>query len=1194
MISMVKIASGEDAWRYFMSTVADDSAARGAAVDYYLGEGTPPGQWFGAGLDALGLPAGGTVTAQHLSRLLGHGEHPLTGSQLAGKYRVEPSLEERVDEAVAALPHGLTPAARNAAIDKIIADEAVKKPRGSVAGFELVFNPPKSVSAWWALADTAVKEQIATAHHEAVQATIERLERDAARTRVGTDGVAQMEVKGVVAAGFDHWDTRDGDPQLHTHLLIANRVQGLDGKWRTLDSLHGLSPQVVTLSESYTATLMDRLTMSLGVEWVEQSVLRRPRAYAEWLKKEELVDSQQTRGLYANTVVSPKNQKWEIRGVPLTLLDEFSTRSTAIRRAKDELIADYERSYGKTPSRLTVWKLRSAATRDTRKAKHHKSLDSLSQDWEARARKHVGDPRRFADRLGATAREHLQQMNVRSVRADDMATYDTADVAAAALAQLAVEKATWTRANASASIERVIKSHTFRSPGDRERFEARALAMVVELAVPVTPRNALHAPRDFRNSDDVSAFAPLSRELFTTAALLEAERRLTAAADAATGPRVPDVDVTETSLADDQKDALVKVARSGRVIDVLVGPAGAGKTTTLRELKRQWEAVYGTSSVIGLAPSAAAAAVLAESLEISTDNTAMWLHQSEVLGSEDHTIKAGQLVIVDEASLAGTLALDRIRAQVEAAGAKLLLVGDYAQLGAVDAGGAFGLITDTIAAPAELTSVWRFDQEWEAAASKDIRLGRSSAIDTYDEHGRISFGDAPDMVADALEAWKADSAEGKVSLLIASDNATVTELNERAQTWRHELGELGDKRVQIAGGANARVGDRIVTRQNDRRLKTTDGQWVRNGSEWRLDHVHRDGSARASNADGSTVRLSGTYLREHVQLAYATTAHRSQGRTVDTTHSLVDATTSREVFYVALTRGRESNRIYVTAEDQADGKDWHDTSTYRQVLDSVISNRGSDLAASQAFDAELERTTSIKQLAAEYETIASHASQTRHQALVEALPGDDGHRIASSPGWEALSALMRRVEANGVDLTTTLPALWEARSTGDSDDPAAVLHGRLTKWSSDQHLDRAQLLVGLVTPAISTDEDTQQGLTDREVAIRIRADLVLDRDLREGAPWAAGLPEQQTGTEHLWRRHAVTIAAYRDRYGIDGEDPLGPADSASRQRRADYARASAALERLVGAVPASSPIEEIPTSLDSPTAAPTIKPAPRL
>jgi ATP-dependent exoDNAse (exonuclease V) alpha subunit len=110
-------------------------------------------------------------------------------------------------------------------------------------------------------------------------------------------------------------------------------------------------------------------------------------------------------------------------------------------------------------------------------------------------------------------------------------------------------------------------------------------------------------------------------------------------------------------LGDDQADALIRIAVSGRMLDVLVGPAGAGKTTAMNALRRAWEAEHGPGSVVGLAPSAVAAQVLADDLGIATENTAKWWQNHLLHGT---TFEAGQLVIIDEASLAGTLSLDRI------------------------------------------------------------------------------------------------------------------------------------------------------------------------------------------------------------------------------------------------------------------------------------------------------------------------------------------------------------------------------------------------------------------------------------------------------------------------------------------------------------------------------------------------------
>jgi conjugative relaxase-like TrwC/TraI family protein len=114
-----------------------------------------------------------------------------------------------------------------------------------------------------------------------------------------------------LAAAFDHYDSRAGDPQLHTHVVIANKVQAVcDGRWRALDG-RPVHASVVALSEHYNAVLADHLTTRLGVTWT-----RRDRG-------------------------KDRNVGWEITGVPESLLDGFSRRSSSIEAVKDRLVADY-------------------------------------------------------------------------------------------------------------------------------------------------------------------------------------------------------------------------------------------------------------------------------------------------------------------------------------------------------------------------------------------------------------------------------------------------------------------------------------------------------------------------------------------------------------------------------------------------------------------------------------------------------------------------------------------------------------------------------------------------------------------------------------------------------------------------------------------------------------------------------------
>ena len=138
---------------------------------------------------------------------------------------------------------------------------------------------------------------------------------------------------------------------------------------------------------------------------------------------------------------------------------------------------------------------------------------------------------------------------------------------------------------------------------------------------------------------------------------------------------------------------------------------------------------------------------------------------------------------------------------------------------------------------------------------------------------------------------------------------------------------------------------------------------------------------------GAEVTLPASYVTEHVELAYATTAFRSQGRTVGTAHALVSPTTTRELLYVAATRGRESNRLYVDVAYDPDPATGHEGAampeTARDVLARVLANEGSELSAHEALARAQRESDDLATLAAEYEAIARVAEQERWDALLD-------------------------------------------------------------------------------------------------------------------------------------------------------------------------------------------------------------------
>jgi TrwC relaxase len=170
-----------------------------------------------------------------MANLFGAGKDPVSGAPLGRIYPSFTPARDRIAAQVTALPKAMRASDRAAAVEAITRIELAKPRPTAVAGFDMTFTPPKSVSTMWALADRATREAVFDAHRAAVEQALAFFERTALFTWTGTAGCQQRPTRGMLTAAFDHWDSRAGDPNLHTHVVVANKVQGLDGRWRSVD-----------------------------------------------------------------------------------------------------------------------------------------------------------------------------------------------------------------------------------------------------------------------------------------------------------------------------------------------------------------------------------------------------------------------------------------------------------------------------------------------------------------------------------------------------------------------------------------------------------------------------------------------------------------------------------------------------------------------------------------------------------------------------------------------------------------------------------------------------------------------------------------------------------------------------------------------------------------------------------------------
>ncbi|MEJ7742372.1 MAG: MobF family relaxase [Nocardioidaceae bacterium] len=674
----------------------------------------------------------------------------------------------------------------------------------AVAGFDLTFSPVKSVSTLWAIADPPLAAKIELAHQAAIKDALTFLEQHALYSRTGTNGVRQVDVRGMVAAAFSHRDSRAGDPDLHTHVAVANKVQTDDGRWLSIDG-RVLYKATVTASETYNTSLEKHLGDTVGLRFAE-----RPSADRH------------------------KRPVREVVGVNPTLNQRWSARRASIEARRSELASHFQRTHGRPPTPVESLQLAQQATLETRDAKHEpRTLAEQRKTWHAEA----------VEVLGGERSRRKMVREALSFSAEPRETVDSAWVASAAgrvLAAMEARRSTWQVWHVRAEAQRQVRAAIVPA-GQVEKLVDLLVSDVLEdrSVSLVRPSDGIAEPEPLQRRDGASVYTVAGADFYTSARVIDAEQRLVVmsgrldgyAVDAASVDLALSASAANGLALNAGQIALVRqMATSGARLQLAIAPAGAGKTTAMRALAGTWIESGGT--VIGLAPSAAAAVALGEQLGTDTDTLAKltWSLDGGGLPEWAQQIGPSTLVVVDEAGMADTLSLDVVVEFVVGRGGSVRLIGDDQQLAAIGAGGVLRDIQTTHGALV-LTELLRFADPAEGAASLALREGQAQALGFYLDNQRVHVGDLATLTEDVFSGWQADRGKGLDSIMLAPTRDLVSELNQRARTHRVD-GADPSPTLRLADGNEASVGELIITRSNDRRLRTSSTDWVKNGDRW--------------------------------------------------------------------------------------------------------------------------------------------------------------------------------------------------------------------------------------------------------------------------------------------------------------------------------------------------------------------------
>jgi conjugative relaxase-like TrwC/TraI family protein len=742
-------------------------------------------------------------------------------------------------------------------------------------GMELVISAHKSVAELGVMGRAEDMHQIMDAERDATLGYLDEVTRGVGGRRGRS--ATPTATGGLVYAHTRHATSRAGDPSPHDHVLLANVVEMRDsrGGWKAADT-------VLWREHLHAATMIGRVAAARAA--VELGY-----------------------GIEPDRGPSGRLRHWRIAGIPDEVMDVHSKRSA-------EIDAECERRGDSS------YRARGVAARTTRGAKEHGVEGELVGRWRAELAAMGWPVERLneavdsgAIRVGRPARLSLK--GARKMLGEVLSPEgELARRKVFSRRHVLVELAPYLFGQDPRMLE-VLADRALQDPeaiplagvaGAREQPYALASVLAVEQAI------ADAIGRQLERSD-----APTAQPAAMDRAVARAEQDLGG------------------MLSAEQRRAAVDICCSGRGAELVVGVAGAGKTTMLKVVAAGFEA--SGCQVIGTATSGQAARTLGREAELARSRTLaslLWRIDHDQVVLDDRTV-----VILDEAGMTEDAHLVALTARIEATAAKLVIVGDHNQLGAVGPGGALAALVgrhpETVH---RLVENRRQNDPDERRALAEMRDGDvSKAVAWYHTHDRIhAAADRDQAVEQAVQAWATDVAAGQETGLYAWRRASVAALNRQAREWMEASGRLTGPELVCSGGKRYQAGDQVVTLASgpDRSLVTSQRALIE-----AVDPDQQSLTLRTD--DGQIVRLDTEQAgADRLDYGYATTVHRAQGATVERAHLFADGG-GRELAYVAMSRARDATQVWAVADDvpqAADDlrRDWNARRTPIWAIDTAL------------------------------------------------------------------------------------------------------------------------------------------------------------------------------------------------------------------------------------------------------------------